>query len=523
MPILQAHNVHYQFEDGETLFRAVSCSLSSRRVGLVGPNGAGKSTLAAILSGELSPTHGKVDLPGSVAIYRQQGNENPAGAFSIAELLGKQSVLEALARIEAGDCANHWFELVGDDWDILERLRRLLVSLDLPVDPHISCTRLSGGQWAKLQLSQLFERSADLLVLDEPSNHLDCKGRRWLCEAICSFKGAVLLISHDTELLRQMEEIWEVSGAGLQVFGGNVDFYLEQKHLQRESLSRQLDAVHKQQKQLLVQAQRNREKAQQRAAIGNRLRKAGSQPKLVINAKKESATARASNRVKNEQQRQTFLQQRAQQLQACQNHQESQSFSMSATKPSSQEIVFLSAGTLAHGCAEPISLQVRRDEKIHLTGDNGSGKSTLLKTLLGTLPLKSGELRVNSPLCYLDQHFSAVIPMLSVLENVISQCQGMTQTDARTLLAGIGFRKEDVFRSARVLSGGEKMKLSMLIVSHQPQRPFLLLDEPDNHLDLAAKAMLSQALADYEGGFMLVSHDPDFAFNAGVCRQVALL
>ncbi|MEF1341219.1 ATP-binding cassette domain-containing protein, partial [Vibrio rotiferianus] len=161
-------------------------------------------------------------------------------------------------------------------------------------------------------------------------------------------------------------------------------------------------------------------------------------------------------------------------------------------------------------------------DKVHLLGKNGCGKSTLLKTMLGKFSLQSGELKINTPFYYLDQHFGAIQPEISMLGNLMQHCEGMKESDARTLLAGIGFRRDSVFRLGSVLSGGEKMKLAMLIVSHQPTQPLLLLDEPDNHLDLDSKIMLAQALSAYRGGFILISHDQDFAAESGVSRSIEL-
>lgn len=131
----------------------------------------------------------------------------------------------------------------------------------------------------------------------------------------------------------------------------------------------------------------------------------------------------------------------------------------------SRKVLSIQEGILPFGNSTPITLQIFANDKVHLKGKNGCGKSTLLKTLLGELSLQSGELKVNTPLYYLDQHFGAVNPNLSLLENVMESCQEMTESEARTLLAGIGFRRDAVFRLGRLLSGGEKMKLAMLIVS----------------------------------------------------------
>ncbi|MFY3325879.1 ATP-binding cassette domain-containing protein [Vibrio fluvialis] len=520
MPFLQATQISYQFDNGDTLFHSITCSMTQRRVGLVGRNGVGKSLLAELLSGGRQPSTGSVALPNSVAIYRQIPSELLSGTRSIGEFLGKQAILDALKQIESGDCSQHWFDIVGDEWDLPVKLNQQLASMHLPQDPAFLCAKLSGGQLARLQLWQLLTSDAALLILDEPSNHLDTKAKQWLVDTMRTFSGAILLISHDRQLLREMDEIWELSGLGLQVFGGNYDVYAEQKRSELLAVERQLACVTKQQKQLEEQAQRNREKAEQRAAQGNKLRRDGSQATILLDGKKDKATARAANRNKNEQLRQSHLQAKAQTLSARKEQLKGQKLYLAGCPQSTRKAITLTEAVLAFGNAKPKTFTVYAHEKVQLTGSNGCGKSTLLKTLLGEVVLASGELQLNRALYYLDQHFGAVREDRTVLENLLQQCAGMKDRDARTLLAGIGFRRDSVFRQGKALSGGEKMKLTMLIASHQNTQPFLLLDEPDNHLDLDSKLMLAQALQQYQGGFMLISHDPTFAEESGVQREI---
>ncbi len=522
MPVLQFSNINHQFGNGELLFEHISCSMKKQRVGLVGRNGVGKSVLASILVGEITPSIGTVTAPCSCAIYRQQRSDVFATDLTIAQFLGKQSVLEALKQIEAGAYSEALFELVGEAWDLSIRLKQQLVAMGLPQDPDFPCAKLSGGQLARLQLWQLFESDIQLLILDEPSNHLDTDSKQWLVDSIRAFKGALLLISHDRELLREVDEIWELSNLGLQVFGGNYDFYLEQKQLERLAVERQIAHVDKQQKQLQQHAQRSREKAEQRASHGRRLRKEGSQPKILMDAKKESATARASNRNKNEQLRLSHLEQKERVLLSRQEQLKSQKLYLTSTPSRSKRVVSICDGVLPFGRHAPLTLKVLANDKVHLIGKNGCGKSTLLKVLQGKVELLQGELHINTTLYYLDQHFGVVHSHLSMLDNLMQCCEGLTESDARTLLAGIGFRRDNVFRAGSVLSGGEKMKLAMLIVSHQSSQPLLLLDEPDNHLDLESKIMLAQALDSYQGGFILVSHDQSFALESGISHQIDL-
>lgn len=522
MPVLQAVNISHQFDNGETLFESLSCTFNRSRVGLVGKNGVGKSVLASIFSGAQRASSGAVTVTQSLAVYHQQSLHALSGDLSIAQLLGKENVLTALKQIEAGNTSAHLFELVGEQWCLPLQLMEMLDEMGLPPDFNFPCAQLSGGQLARLQLQQVFDRDVELLILDEPSNHLDSQAKRWLIESMSQFSGAILLISHDRELLREMEEIWELSTLGLQVFGGNYDAYAKQKRMQLQAAERQLVNVDRQRQHLQEQAQLSREKAQQRAAKGNQLRKEGSQPKVLLDSKKDKATARASNRNKNEQLRHRHLQEKEQNLKAKIEQMKVQKLYLAQMQRSSRKVISMLDVTPLFGSAEPISLQVFAGDKIHLVGKNGSGKSTLLKTLQGQLSPKSGELQVNTRLYYLDQHFSVVSARLSMLDNLMRHCDKMLESEARTLLAGVGFRRNSVFRYGNMLSGGEKMKLAMLIASHQPSQPFLLLDEPDNHLDLDSKIMLAQALNAYQGGFILISHDRDFAVESGVNRDVEI-
>ncbi|TLX49434.1 ABC transporter ATP-binding protein [Pseudoalteromonas ruthenica] len=520
MPLLQAYNISYQLDNGDFLFQQLSCSMSNKRVGLVGRNGVGKSILASILSGEQQPSSGAVALPQSVAVYHQQPPQSLSCELTIAQFLGKDQVLKAIKQVELGDCSQHWFDIIKEQWDLPLKLTQQLKEQGLPTDLDFPCTQLSGGQFARLKLWQLFASNVELLILDEPSNHLDVQAKHWLIQSIRAFKGAILLVSHERKLLHEMDEIWQLSELGLQVFGGNYTLYAEQKRAELQALERKLASVDKQKKQLQVQIQKNHEKAEQRAAQGSQLRKNGSQPKVLLDAKKDKATAQASNRIKNEQLRRAHLANTERSLKAHKESLKGRKLYLAHTPIRSRKVISMRQGVLPFGRTEPVSFQAYTHDKIYLAGKNGSGKSTLLKTLLGEVSLQQGELQLNTPLYYLDHHFGVIRGGLSLLDNLVTLCHGLKESDARTLLAGVGFSRDNVFRLGHMLSGGEKMKLAMLIVSHQAAHPFLLLDEPDNHLDLESKLMLAQALNQYPGGFILVSHDEDFVRESGVQMQI---
>jgi ATPase subunit of ABC transporter with duplicated ATPase domains len=468
------------------------------------------------------PYEGTVSEPKSFVFYQQQTNQRFNDDETIAEFLGVSKVLDALKKVESGGCDPHWFEVVGDNWNLEQHLKDDLLRLGLPPQPDFLCEQLSGGQRAKLLLWQAFDSECDLLVLDEPSNHLDYESKQWLMDAMQRFKGGILLISHDRELLRNMNEIWELSTLGLRAFGGNYDDYAAQNEVEQKAVERQLNHNLKQQKRLEKQAQRNREKAEQRAAQGAKQRKSGSQPKILMDAKKGKATANMANRLKNESVRRTHLDDKAQQLEVRHARSKPQSLYLGQSDVRSKRVLSVMQGKLPFSEHEPITFQLYSNNKLYLEGKNGIGKSTLLNVLRGTQSLVDGELQVSTPVCYLDQHFGAIERSLSMLDNLTKACPHLNESEARTLLAGIGFRRDSVNRSARVLSGGEKMKLAMLMVSHQLNQPILLLDEPDNHLDIESKVILAKALAKYQGGYILVSHDLDFVHESGIEQSLKL-
>ncbi len=522
MPVLQANNISYQFENGDMLFQNISCSLTQRKVGLVGRNGIGKSLLASILSKELAPSQGSITSNGKVSTFIQASSNRNNEARTIAHYLQVDNILYALEQVALGNCDEKWFDLIGEQWNLKETLIEQMFDLGLPKDLFFPLRLLSGGQLARLQLWNLFKIKSELLILDEPSNHLDEEGKKWLIEQINHFDGHVLLISHDTQLLNSMEHIWELTSLGLNEYGGNFNFYLQQRNLENLAVTRQVKSIQNQQKHLDLQAQKNKEKAQQRASSGRKARKDGSQAKVLLDKKRDSATASTSNRLKNDKLRSKHLEIQSNEINAKYELLNLQKIYLPSNKPLGKSLVKISEGVLPYGAKNKFDVCVNDDTKLHLKGGNGSGKSTLLNILLGKAKLDKGKVQLNTSLYYLDQHFTLLHVQLSLLDNVLTLCPKILETDARILLAGVGFRKESVHRLVDNLSGGEKMKLAVLIVSHQDMQPLLLLDEPDNHLDIDSKFLLAETLNSYNGAYILVSHDEAFVKKCGLTCELKL-
>jgi ATPase subunit of ABC transporter with duplicated ATPase domains len=522
MPICQASDLSYQLANGEIVLENISFSLQSPLTGLVGRNGTGKSLLASLITGDRMPARGHLQVTCPVAVYKQEPVEMLQHETSIVQLLGLAPIVDAIQRIADGECSELLFDRVGDNWRVEERLRAQLAELALPGDIHLACRKLSGGQLARLRLWHLFSHHQGLLVLDEPSNHLDTDGKRWLINEMHKFRGHILLISHDRMMLREVNEIWELSQSGITRYGGNYDLYHHEKTLSIEAIDAEIAQLRRQEKRVKHQWQSQQEKADQRAAQGNRIRKTGSQPKVLLDYKKNSAGSAASSRKKQNDAQGEHL---VKKLQALRNKKEDwqvQRLTIPEQDLVKGQVLTLRKLKLPFVSLESIDMQLGGIEKIRILGSNGCGKSTLLKVVSGEAKPVSGEVHLRSETSYLDQRFSCINNDMSVLDNFLLAAGNLDNTTARTYLAAGGLAAGKVDRPAISLSGGERMKLAILMITHQPGPTLLLLDEPDNHLDLDTKQVLASALKAYQGPIMIVSHDDDFISACGVTRHYAM-
>lgn len=524
MASISVQNLTYRFDNGDTLFSNLSFTLDNKITGLVGRNGVGKSILAALLAGERAPYSGSVFTCCRVAWLRQIGAKEKIFQYeTISDFLGVRERLEALSRIAAGGCDPHDFGLIGDNWLLREELEHQLLALGLPVNPFLPCQALSGGQLTRLALHQLFQFDNSYLILDEPDNHLDEQGKIWLIEQMQRFDGGILIISHDRDILRCVDNIMELNGLGVRQYGGAYDVYAAYHANELINQERRIDHVKTQIKQMRQTIQKNREKAQQRACQGKQVARSGSQAKILLNNKKQSAERAGGARESNQNRQLAQVQDQLIKLNKQHEMLKQQSLTLGTAEKSASRVLDITEVCLPYIQPEiSITFSVDFGEKIHLSGANGSGKSTLLKVIAGQLPPLQGNIQVRAGLCYLDQHFTLLDSACSAKENLGHICSHLTETERRTLLAGIGLKRERADQVVSTLSGGEKMKVAMLAISHQPSNVMLLLDEPDNHLDLDTRLMLAKALRDFAGSLLVVSHDQYFIADIGVSREIKL-
>lgn len=516
---IHTHQLSFAPPGRDAVFHDLDVSFAVARHALVGRNGTGKSLLARILAGQLAPTQGSVKRHVALDYLPQRW---PVFAGGVAQALGVQEKLQALQRIEAGGVDAADFQTVGDDWDIRERLRRWLHEANLPDDIALPWESLSGGERVRLQLTAMFESAHHFLILDEPGNHLDRRGRDWLRERLLAHGGGYLLISHDRELLADAQTIDELSPQGIRRYGDGFAAYLTQRDTEAEAAEQQLDQARREQKALDRRQQQDRERLAQRQQKAGRERGNANLPTILLDRRKqrsEDTGARLRTAQRSQQQRQR---ERLDEARARIDPHRSQRFDLGEL-PATHASLLLEGVVPPHGHAEPVNLHLAPGERLHLCGDNGSGKSSLLAAIAGHCPPRAGRIRRGERVLLIDQHYSLLHDDRSALENLQALSPDHTPTRYREYLAGIGLRGERADLPARLLSGGERVKLALLALdSAREPYDLLLLDEPDSHLDLDSRRLLEQALASYRGSLILVSHDAGLVVQAGVERRLEL-
>ncbi len=473
------------------------------KVGLVGPNGAGKSTVFRMITREETPDEGQVSIDRGVTIgyFSQDVGEMTGrpvvaevmdGAGPVSEVAAELRELEhAMADPERADeieklvdrfgHAQGRFEDLGG-YELEAKSREILAGLGFSqemMDGDVG--KLSGGWKMRVALARILLMRPNAMLLDEPSNHLDLESLIWLENFLRTYEGALLMTSHDREFLnRIVNRIVEIDGGDLSTYSGNYDFY----EAQRAQGEAQAEAAYQRQQAKLAKEMRFIERFKAQAAKAAQVQ---SRIKQLDKVEMLEPPKRRSTLV--------F------EFPPCPRSGDSVVKIESMSKRYGQKIIY-----------DNFDLMIRRGERWAVMGVNGVGKSTLLKLIAGDSQPDSGTVTIGASvkLGYFAQHaMEVLVPELSVLET-LEQAFPMAHGGSLRNLAGcFGFSGDDIDKTCRVLSGGEKARLVLArILYDQPN--FLVLDEPTNHLDMATKDMLVRALADYEGTMIFVSHDRRF-------------
>ncbi|OHP66264.1 ribosomal protection-like ABC-F family protein [Staphylococcus sp. HMSC062C03] len=504
MNILNATDVTKKFLD-ETLFDNVKLTLNSGdTIGLVGRNGEGKTTLLRLLCGSESPTTGIISWKKNIKIgYLDQipnyaDNEKVytclKSVFGELNIISEQlKLLEEKMSMDVNDIdelmlrygnLQSYYEEHGG-YEIDAKIRRVASGLNITHLLESQWKDLSGGERTKVGIAQILIKPTDLLLLDEPTNHLDFKSIEWLTNYIKNYHGATVVVSHDRYFLDEtVNQIIEIDQKNLYPYNGNYSYFVEEREkrllIEFEAYKTQQKKIKKLKasiKQLRMWASQSnppnaamyrRAKSMEKSL--NRIKRLD---KLILNSKNmkmelEDAT-RVSNRV----------------------------IEMEDVTKTYDKLLF-----------EKVNMLVRRGEHIAIIGDNGTGKSTLLKIILGVVSIDNGTIKTanNLKIGYLSQHEFENDADNNTVLNKFREEVNVSEAEARHILADFMFYGKDVFKKVGDLSGGEKIRLRWAQIVHTDYN-LLILDEPTNHLDIEAKEIIEDALLNYEGSIITVSHD----------------
>jgi ATPase subunit of ABC transporter with duplicated ATPase domains len=532
MPVVLS-DLSFSFQNGRVVLSKLSASFNPGRTGLLGQNGSGKSTLLRLIAGVLRPTSGSVTVTGEVG-YLPQDLTLGTGA-TVASLLGIAAAREAVRAIEAGSVDPAAFDTVGDDWDVEDRAREWLARLGLShvgLDDPVG--RLSGGEAVLTALSAQLLRRPAVLLLDEPTNNLDLDARRRLYAAVEAWPGVLIVVSHDRALLSLVDQVADLSGGALRMYGGNLEAYEALLATEQAAALRSVTAAGadvRREKRDLLETQ---VKQSRRDRMGRALAASGSIPKMAAGGRKRAAQVSAGKARDVALARIAGARERLAEAEDALRDDAVIRISLPGTMVPAGRTVLTARGLDApwapwhaaegdqpqHG--RLAELVMRGPERVALTGPNGAGKTTLLRVLAG-LEGSILDVRRNAALGYLPQRLDILDDELTVVENVRAVAPRASVNEVRAGLARFLFRGGRAEQPAGTLSGGERFRavLAALLLADPPPQ-LLLLDEPTNNLDMASARQLSEALSCYRGALVVVSHDVPFLGSVGITRWLRL-
>lgn len=532
---IKLNNISYSHADKEKLFSDLSFSVSDIKTALIGNNGTGKSTLLKIITGELKPDSGNVVSEGSVVLLPQ--DFSIYNNKTVAEVLSVKEKLCSLQKILAGTSTQNDYDILNDEWDLNERITEIFSEAKLTgINLERRFDTLSGGEKSRLLFASLLLNKPDFALLDEPTNHLDTESRNILYSLVKKYKRGLLIVSHDRELLNLMEEIIELNNKGIKTYGGNYEFYKEQKQVETEAALNTYDALNQQYTKSIKEKKAALEKQNKSSARGKKKMESGGIPKIAKNYLQDSSMKTLSRLKKSHMQKTDEIKNK---LSEAKERLENISGIIIDMNPIDdpprknilkvEDLNYKFPETENFLWKENISFSVSGSERWSIGGINGSGKSVLLKLITGELSPSSGEVNLHANnAAFLDQNMDILEDELTVFENFKKYADKNAEVkipehELRIKLARFLFRGEDAFKKAKFLSGGEKMRAgiaSILAVGNTPE--LLILDEPSNNLDSKSLEELTNALNQYKGTLIVVSHDKQFLDEIKIEKQILI-
>lgn len=528
MLILQ--NLSYIHPNKALLFDNIHLTVNRySKVALIGNNGAGKSTLLKIIAGILSAAGGVV-LPNAAPYYVPQhfGQFND---HTIAQALGIEDKCNALREILNGQVTEENMVLLDDDWTIEDRCQEALAYWKLDgLDLAQPMGALSGGQKTKVFLAGISIHQADLILLDEPSNHLDADSRQLLYEFVQTCNKTLIVVSHDRALLNLLDTVCELSKDGITVYGGNYAFYREQKEIKNRAFNEDVKSKEKALRKAREIERETAERKQKLDARGKKKQEKAGVPTIAMNTLRNYAEKSAARLKGIHAEKVDTIAQELNALRKELPNVDQMKFGFDHSALHKGKVLLVAKNiNYAYGSSmlwtQPLDFQITSGERIALKGKNGSGKTTLIRLLLGEIEPQTGSLyRAGGTAVYIDQDYALINNRLNVYEQAQQfNHAALQEHEVKIRLARFLFTKDDWDKSCSTLSGGEKMRLMLCCLTIGHQAPdIIVLDEPTNNLDIQNIEILTAAINDYQGTLIIVSHDQFFLEQVGVERVIEL-
>lgn len=527
MLILQ--NLSYIHPNKDLLFDNINLTVNQySKVALIGNNGAGKSTLLKIIAGELQAPVGQINsfskpyyVPQILGQYNQ---------FTIAQALGIDNKINALKEILVGNVIEENYELLNDDWTIEERCKDALnywglIDLDLSQKMGM----LSGGQKTKVFLAGISIHEPELILMDEPSNHLDISARKLLYDFIQFTKSTFIVVSHDRKLLNLLDSVCELSKRGITVYGGNYDFYAEQKSVENNALNQDIQSKEKALRKAKEKERETLERQQKLDSRGKVKQEKSGVSRIMLNTLRNNAENSTSKLKSVHAEKISGITQELHDLRNTLTDNDKMKLGFDNSQLHKGKIL-LTANDINFTYKtqllwkENLNFQITSAERIALKGANGSGKTTLIKLFLGTIKPTVGTVKTVNQSVYIDQDYSLIDDKICVYEQAQKfNTTALQEHEVKMRLNRFLFSKNLWDKPCRALSGGEKMRLALCCLTIGTQSPdLIILDEPTNNLDIQNISILTNAINEYQGTLIVISHDETFLEQINIQREIKL-
>jgi len=529
--MLTLNHLSYIHTNGGVLFENIHLTINSHnKISLVGNNGSGKSTLLKIIAGDLSPSAGTVYT--NSKIYYVPQHTGQFNDFTVAQALRVETKLNALHDIINGHATEENLTLLSDDWLVEERCNESLAKWNLDgLDLNTKMKTLSGGQKTKAILSGIAIHQPDVVLLDEPSNHLDTDSRSLLYDYVKTSSDTLIVVSHDKTLLNLLNITCELNQRGVTIYGGNYDFYYEQKILEANALSQDLKSKEKELRKAKETERESIERKQKLDARGKKKQEKAGLPRISINTLRDSAEKSTSRMKDVHAEKIIALAQSLSRIRQQIPDTDKMKLNLdNSNLHRGKRLIELTGINFSYNdqflWSNPLRFSIASGDRAVIRGANGSGKTTLIKILLGEITPQLGTMdHVDMKSIYIDQDYSLINNLFTVYEQAQHfNKTGLQEHELKIRLNRFLFTKEHWDQLCQTLSGGEKMRLLLCCLMIGSQAPdLIILDEPTNNLDIQNVEILTDAINEYQGTLIVVSHDHHFLEQINVESEIILI